>query len=350
MDFVHVRATGASPTLGNSPWLWARLRRGLVTALAVVAVAVLSGAAFESMAKSVDDRRFPPPGQLVNLGGRKVHVRRAGTSGPTVLLEAGLGSCSQDWEPVLPELARFARVIAYDRAGLGWSDAGPAPRTSPVIADELERLLGSLGEPGPFVLVGHSMGSFHVRAFAARRPDQVAAVVLVDACHENRQAHMTREEIAIAKSALFLRARLCDCLGPFGIPRLYATALKPRNAGAYVAQFPAAAQPVYRYLVRQPNHLRTFFEEDAGFDESAAAVARARLTGDCPLLVVTCLAPPQGFDQQAVYKLHFQTQLMGLSDRSRHIILRPCGHYPQYDQPAALVEAIRSVAKTLVAR
>jgi pimeloyl-ACP methyl ester carboxylesterase len=118
-------------------------------------------------------------------GGRTLHAIVAGPEGaaaPLVVLEAGAFGFSTDWAAVQAKLAvRGLRSLAYDRAGLGFSGPGPEPRDGLAIAADLERLLRHLGEPGPFVLCGHSMAGLHVRLFAARNPDRVAGVVLVDA-------------------------------------------------------------------------------------------------------------------------------------------------------------------------
>ncbi len=120
----------------------------------------------------------------VDVGGHKLRARVAGEQGPTVVLESGLGNGLAVWPHVQPAVATFARVVAYDRAGLADSEAGPLPRTPDRIAKELRALLKGLELEPPFVLVGHSAGGLHVRAFAALYPDEVAALVLVDATHE----------------------------------------------------------------------------------------------------------------------------------------------------------------------
>ena len=125
-----------------------------------------------------------PRGELIDLGGRRLHVVRAGPRGarPTILLEHGAFGCGSDWGVVQSKLAaRGLHSIAYDRAGIGHSDPGPAPRDAAAINADLSTLLAALGEAGPFVVVGHSMGGLMVRRFALAHPDSVLGVVLVDA-------------------------------------------------------------------------------------------------------------------------------------------------------------------------
>jgi pimeloyl-ACP methyl ester carboxylesterase len=133
----------------------------------------------------IQARPAPPPrGEFVDVGGRRLHIVRAGPNGaaPLVLLEAGSFGFSADWGVVQEKLAALGlRSLAYDRAGMALSDPGPAPRDGLAIVSDLEKLLETLGEYGPLILVGHSMAGLHVHLFAGRNPDKVAGLVLVDA-------------------------------------------------------------------------------------------------------------------------------------------------------------------------
>ena len=145
------------------------------------------GAAAQAWATRQDQRRFPPPGLLVDVGGHRaaLDVRGAG-DGPTIVLEAGMGSFSANWYWVQTELATSNRVVAYDRAGLGWSERGSRPRDATTIAVELHTALHGAGIDGPFVLAGHSFGGLLVRAFAAQYPAETVGLVLVDASHPDQ--------------------------------------------------------------------------------------------------------------------------------------------------------------------
>src|SRR5215213_6006374 len=120
---------------------------------------LLLGARSESVAEDADVRAYPPPGQLVDVGGYRLHLNCAGTGSPTVVIDAGWGDWSASWSSwVQPEVAKTMRVCTYDRAGMGWSEAGPLPRTAEQFTKELHSLLQRAAIPGPYVLVGHSMG------------------------------------------------------------------------------------------------------------------------------------------------------------------------------------------------
>jgi pimeloyl-ACP methyl ester carboxylesterase len=123
-----------------------------------------------------------PLGKLYDVGGHKMHLYQSGNSSsqPAVVLEAGASAFSLDWYLVQQEAAKFATVCSYDRAGHAWSELGPRPYTKKQAAYDLRRLLAKAGVPGPYVLVGHSLGVSIVRVFATEYPNDVAGMVLVD--------------------------------------------------------------------------------------------------------------------------------------------------------------------------
>ncbi len=125
----------------------------------------------------------PYRGELIDIAGRRLRVVRAGPrdQGATVVFEAGSFGTAADWSVVQAKLSDRLRVVAYDRAGLGYSDPGPEPRDSHAVAADLERLLAVAGEQPPYVLVAHSMAPVHAYLFALRHPDLVSGMVLVDA-------------------------------------------------------------------------------------------------------------------------------------------------------------------------
>ena len=156
-------------------------RLGLIAAFLVLWVST-SAAQTASNAPPIS-----APGQLVDIGGWRVHLNctgQAGASQPTVILEAGAGGFSVDWSLVQPEAARFARVCSYDRSGLGWSDLGPRPRTMRQTVWELHTLLEKAGVRPPYVLVGHSHGGTLARLYAFTYPSEVVGMVLVESGNE----------------------------------------------------------------------------------------------------------------------------------------------------------------------
>ena len=141
------------------------------------------GACYQLIGAHIDKIRNPPPGNLVDAGGFRMHIYCVGRGTPTVILDSGLSDSWLSWHKVQPLVAEFTRVCSYDRAGLGWSDSSPKPRTSKVFVQELHTLLQNAKVAPPYVLVGHSMGGYDVRLFTSLYPSEVAGMVLVDATH-----------------------------------------------------------------------------------------------------------------------------------------------------------------------
>jgi pimeloyl-ACP methyl ester carboxylesterase len=150
---------------------------GLVVVLFALAVA---GAIYQAIATMRAERAYPPPGEMVDVGGYSLHINCVGQGSPTVVLDAGSGGFSAQWVRVQREVSGTIRVCAYDRAGMGWSEMGPDPRDAKQITGELHTLLSKAGIEGPYVLVGHSFGGMYMKTYAARYPDEVAGAALVD--------------------------------------------------------------------------------------------------------------------------------------------------------------------------
>ena len=144
--------------------------RILVGLCGLIVVAALAGAAYQWLATRNDLAATPPPGRLVDIGGYKLHLWCTGDGAPAVILDNGLGGSSPGWGFVQPDVARFTRVCSYDRAGMGYSDPGPSPRTARRIASELNELLARSGISGPAVLVGASHRGFQRPYVRVRSP------------------------------------------------------------------------------------------------------------------------------------------------------------------------------------
>jgi pimeloyl-ACP methyl ester carboxylesterase len=153
----------------------------MVLGLIVLIVALgLLGATYQAAAGKADEKRFPPPGQLIDVGGYRMHIHCLGEGSPTVLLDsANMGTVS-NWAWIQPQIAETTRVCAYDRADLGWSDLSSTPNDTRQNAEALHTLLDKAGESGPFVLVGHSFGGLYVRMYAEMYPDDVVGLVFIE--------------------------------------------------------------------------------------------------------------------------------------------------------------------------
>ena len=167
------------PRRGLRSWVW---RSFVWMILGLLALAVM-GAIYQAIATEIDQRTYPPPGQMVDVGTHSLHINCVGQGSPTVILDAANLGMSAHWVRVQQQLAQTTRVCAYDRAGMGWSGPGPEPRDARQISSELHTLLKGADTEGPYVLVGHSYGGLYARMYAARYPNHVAGVALVDSSH-----------------------------------------------------------------------------------------------------------------------------------------------------------------------
>src|SRR6266508_940072 len=168
-------------------FVWLK-RIALWLAIGIVTLAAI-GAAYQAIAIEMDKRAYPPPGQMIDVGGYQMHLYCTGTNvdgSPTVILENGLGSISSAWALVQPEVAKGTRTCSYDRAGMGWSDSSPEPRDAQHIAIELHTLLQNAQIPGPYVLVGWSFGGLYAREYAGQYGDEVSGLVLLDSSHPDQ--------------------------------------------------------------------------------------------------------------------------------------------------------------------
>jgi pimeloyl-ACP methyl ester carboxylesterase len=154
--------------------------RAFVVLFVLALLGALAGAVYQVAATSSDRSAYLPAGARYDIGGYRLHLNCTGEGSPTVILDHAGGSNSAQWALVQPEIAAVTRVCSYDRAGFGWSDAGPGPYDAQKPAEQLATLLTVAGIEGPYVMVGHSFGAFISRIFAADHPDRVAGMVLID--------------------------------------------------------------------------------------------------------------------------------------------------------------------------
>lgn len=294
---------------------------------------LLAGAIYESSAEAADDRAFPPPGQMVDVGGHRLHIHCNGSGSPTVVIEAGLGDWSTAWGAVQAEVAKTTRVCTYDRAGMGWSEPGPLPRDAGQFAKELKALLHIGSVPGPYVLAGHSAGGLPVRVFAHDYPAEVAGVVLIDAMHPG-QSKRSPEEEATSTPASTHTAPLLTAVARFGILRLLGGPL-----GLVAAGTPHEAAD-YSRVVR-PTLMQAWLDENRGTPDSLAQAGAVTTFGDLPLIVLSA-----GLDQAPGWQA-WQDDLALLSSNSQHLVAEKSDHNIELNQPDAAVAAIVGMVEQL---
>ena len=268
--------------LALAVWLGVRVRRSLAAGsgrwllypvVAVMALAAVGGAV-ETVGLAADQRAHPMPGQSYDVGGYRLHLHCTGSGGPTVVLQSGLGATSANWARVAPVVAGITRVCAYDRAGQGWSEDAPSERDGLQAAADLHTLLRRAGEDGPYVLVGHSIGGDHAMTYAARYPEQVAGMVLLDATDPYR-ATASGAVSAGPPSAV----ALVPSLARLGIGRLLPT--------SFWSALPEPAAGQVQAFSSSPRGARNTRDEVATLPALLTQAQALTSLGDTPLVVVT---------------------------------------------------------------
>jgi pimeloyl-ACP methyl ester carboxylesterase len=305
--------------------------------LALIVLLAAGGATYETIMRAGDTERYPPPGQLVDVGGHRLHLHCVGEGSPTVVLDAGLGAFSLDWAAIQPQIATSTRVCAYDRAGLGWSEPGPLPRSPQQFADELHLLLTNAGVEGPYVLVVHSISGKTARLFASQHPNDVAGMVLVDARHESVDEHLTPEQIAGEDAQQRRFQNMIGWMAKLGLVRLlWAPAWPWVLPGS--ENFAPETRTAIGVLQARPRQIEIALAEGQGRMESDTQLRRAAPLGEIPLIV---LASAQSIDHLSFWK-DAQQIMTGLSPNSR-LVVAPGGHAVHFEQPALVVESISQV-------
>ena len=322
----------------NTFWKWTkRIMAGLLILILVLTVLTYAAGVFAKMRLT---RENPPPGQLTDVGGYNMHLYCMGEGSPTVILEAGLNDFHVSWSKVQAEVATEARVCSYDRAGMGWSEASPHPRTSDVMAEELHNLLANSGVDGPYILVGHSFGGIVMRQFAQQYPDEVTGMVLVDSAHEEQ---ITRLPFLKESANEFIgQFRTLSAMSSFGLMALSPATIPNRG-------FPDEAYKQYQAVLATTNYFDASIAESTAFYFGTPSIQTAEL-GDLPLIVLSHGLPDETSDGFAMQESQFeqewvkmQRELADLSSQGKQIIAQKSGHYIQLDEPELVIDAIREL-------
>jgi pimeloyl-ACP methyl ester carboxylesterase len=333
----------------------------LLVALAVlVTLLVLAGLILRVIGSAGDARRFPPPGQQVDVGGYRLHIYCIGGGTPAVVMDSGFPGSSLSWTFVQPEVARFTHACSYDRAGLGWSDAGPMPRSSRQIVEELRALLLNARVEGPYVLVGHSFGTFTVRLYATTYPGEVVGMVLVDPIHPSEWFEMTEAEARKLAGAIRLSrygallarlgiARLISVLVRLGAPGLARAGVSLLTGGtlaeaermiAPLAKLPSQLRLIIAALWTQPKFFDAIASQAEALPQSASQVAANGDYRDIPLVVLSA-------SNSSPSQMEGHGALARLSSQGKHIVACKSGHWIQLDEPDLVIGSIREVVESV---
>jgi pimeloyl-ACP methyl ester carboxylesterase len=300
----------------------------------LVATVMGSTAAIQQVLTVRDRRRYPAPGLLINVDGHPMHlqVRGPDTDGPTVVLEAGMGSFSPNWYWVQQELASTIRTVAYDRAGLGWSRRSRRPRDAQTIAVELRDALREAGIEPPYVLAGHSFGGLPVRAFADLYPELTAGLILVDASHPDQ---WVRWPTPHADRILEVSQKILSWLGWFGL-------LRSLNlARGITAGLPARQAAELRAGAALPGFAATEAGQSRSWSVSRDQLNAAAPLGDLPLAVLAVSEQPVGAELLTA----LQRELVELTEKASFKVVQGASH----ESVISDREHARVVAKTIQA-
>lgn len=307
--------------------------------LALLFFLAVVAAAYHALATNRIERQHPPPGQLVDVGGHRLHLLVRGEGSPTVVIDAGLAGASSDWEKVADGVATFTRVCTYDRAGYGWSDPGPRPRTSHRVVKELRLLLRKAGLEPPYLLLGHSWGGLNLRLYASLHPDEVAGLILVDALNLDLDPASAQPGVV---PALYTVLNHTAFLGPqrWVTPGIIREPMHDRTALAFRLA-----------MLNRTQSTRTIYDELTGQANWLEVRAALRHLGDLPVTVITTQLDParttNGTGVGGPDWLKAQYALTNISHRSRLMVADTTAHDIQFHRPDQIVAAVREMLTAL---
>ena len=305
-----------------------------------------TGIIYEALSTKSDQRNYPAPGQLVDVGGYKLHIYCIGEGSPTVILEAAADMMSSDWAWIQPEISKHTRVCSYDRAGMGWSDPGPLPRDAKQITLELHTLLTNAGISGPYIMVGHSVGGLYERLYATEYPEDIVGMVMVDPGHPDMVTRIPELQAKDTSDASLVKTM--RVLSYFGLPRLLGVG--KNNAQGLPSQQAAEVNA----FVSRPQHWATILDL---MNSTSATYDEVRVTkslGDMPLVVISAntawftIGAPADDARKTLNDL--QSEIAGLSTNNSHRIIDGATHgslVHDQDDAQAVISAIEDVLASL---
>lgn len=295
-------------------WFW--VKRGLLGLLLFLIALPLTGLAFNAVASENDRRNYPPPGQLVDIGGYSLHLYCTGTGSPTVILDAGGGFTLSSWAWVQPEIAKATQVCSYDRAGWGWSDPSPKGYSAIQNAAELHLLLNKAGVVGPYILVGHSLGGLYTRVYAQQYPEDVAGLVQVDASHPDAWRRLGNREGAGADPQMIAMAPIA---AQFGLLRMISfVPIDP--------ELPERQQGEMRAFFASSKFATSVDQFDMAFPEILQQARGITSVGNIPLVVLTTGEVDGGLTEESRILRDMQHELAQLSENSLYLVVEGASH------------------------
>ncbi len=318
---------------------------------------VLAGVIYQSIGMHRDARRFPAPGRFVRIGDARIHINEGGAGDPPIIFDAGIAATSLSWRSIQPDVAQFARTIAYDRSGLGWSDSIDSPRDIWTLVDELRKTLDADGVPNQRVIVAHSFGGLIATAYALRFPEEIAAMVLVDPAAPDEWATPGRMQAAMLRRGILL-ARFGELLARLGVvrfaldllssgartlPKLIARASSGQSGSGFIdrmvgqiRKLPPEVWPMIQAHWCDPKCFRSAARQLAALPSSATGLLEALDAGPIKIPFVLLSAGDASPAQRAGHQRLVERSLNGCLE-----VVEGSGHWIMLDQPELVVNAIR---------
>jgi pimeloyl-ACP methyl ester carboxylesterase len=320
-------ASATLPGQNERARMLARIARyGVACDAILLVIAAAAGFLYERNASRRDAELYRPPGRLIDIGGYKLHIHCEGSNGPTVVLEYGLEGSYLDWRLVQPELARFTRVCAYDRAGYGWSDPSPRARIPSAMAEELHSLLHAAGEPSPYILVAHSFASYNAVMFAHQFPNEMRGLVLVDGPPALSHYPCPLRRLVTTRAMQFLI--------PLGLPRW---------RGWCGGAAPSDLRGEKQAITCRPSLYATYYRENAERPASAQQIRAITSLGDIPLIVIARDPSFPYVVEGAEWEL-IQKQKLSLSTHAELVVATGSGHDIPLRRPDLIISAVKKIA------
>jgi len=321
---------------------------------------IIAGFLFQLISSYIDEIKYKPPGRIINSDGVKFHILEKGKpvkGRPNVILDMGLGGNLLYWHEVQEDIAKFAKVISFDRAGIGWSLRSSKPRTSTNIIEETRNMLVKAGIKPPYILVGHSFAGLNARLYAKKYPDEVVGIVLVDSSHEMQNLSLPKAKSlmnqVLDRPYLHLPLRFLSRIGVIRLYRKFSSdsgTFKNKEIG-HLARIKESSNKFIDTIIDEWRVFDANLESARNLDKSLGNLPLTVITAAMGISPETC-ALHGHFSMDRCKKAHkvwheCQKDLLTRSSNSRQILAKNSTHIIQQCEPKLIVSAVKDMLDSL---